>query len=90
MRLAHHLRTDNLYPLTAALVGSVKFLEDVQADFQDLKQADHAYLVMVEWRKRVRNQRGDTSAGRMVTMLQGAKIDHHLVCLVCKAFFSFL
>ena len=90
MRLAYRLRTQNIYPLTKALVESIKFLEDVQADFADLKQAHHAYLVMVEWRKRVCNERGDTSAGRMVTILQDAKIDNHLVCLVCIMFFPIL
>ena len=82
MRLAHHLKAENLYPLTAELLENVKFLEDVKADFADLKQTDHACLVMVEWRKRVRNERGDTSAGRMAKILHDIKIDHHLVCLV--------
>ena len=82
MRLAHLVRTDDLYPLTAELLDNVKYLEDVKTDFSDLRQAEHAFLVMVEWRKRMRNKRGDTSTGRIVEILKGVGIDKHLVCLV--------
>ena len=88
MRLAQRLRTKHLYPLTAGLFESVTYLEDVKADFADLRQADHAYLVMAEWRKRTRNRSRnedrDTTAGKMVKILKDAQIDHHLVCLVCE------
>ena len=86
MRLAHRVRTENLYPLTAELLDNVKYLEDVKTDFSDLRQAEHAYLVMAEWRKRTRNKRGDTSAGRIVEILKGLGIDQHLVCLVRGSF----
>ena len=73
-----------LYPLTAGLLKITNQLDRIKADFPDLEQSDHAYLVMVEWRKETSNQMGDTSAGQMVKLLQKAKIDHHLVCLVCE------
>ena len=83
MRLAQRLKTEHLYPLTAAMLENDKYLDDVKADFADLHQSDHAYLVMAEWRKRTRNREGDTSAGEMVKLLKNLHIDHHLICLVC-------
>ena len=82
MRIAQRLQTKHLYPLTASLLESVAYLDSVKADFSDMRQADHAYLVMAEWRKLTRNDRGDTSAAQIVKYLKDAGIDIHLVCLV--------
>ena len=84
MRIAQRLRTEHLYPLTAGLLSTVKYLDYVKANFADLDHADHAYLVMTEWRKQTKNQRTDrdTTAEKLVKILEEGNIDHHLVCLV--------
>ena len=89
MRLAQRLGTEHLYPLTACLLETVKYLDDVKANFADLTQSDHVYLVMAEWRKRTRNRERDmfTPASKMVRVLEEAKIDHHLLCLVWFFFY---
>ena len=88
IRLAQRLRKEYLYPLTACLFKTVKYLEDVQDDFPDLLQSDRTYLVMAEWRKQMSNRQQkddmkETTAGRIAEILKDADIDHHLVCLVC-------
>ena len=83
LRIANRLRQEHLIPLAAGLLGSVKYLENIQANFSDLRMEEHAYLILAEWRKRTRNQRGNTSAQGIVKILMDVKIDHHLVCLVC-------
>ena len=92
MRIAQRVRTEHLYPLTARLLETVKYLDDVKANFSDLEQADHAYLIMAEWRKRTRNKKSDrnTTAEKMVKIFKEGKIDHHLVCLVCGTLYVVL
>ena len=82
MRIAQRLRTEHLYPLTAGLLETVSYLETIKSDFADLREADHAFLVMAEWRKLIRNERGDTSAAAMVKLLKDANINIHVVCQV--------
>ena len=86
MRIAQRVGTEHLHPMTAGLLETVKYLDDVRANFSDLEQADHAYLVMAEWRKRTRNKKTDrdTTAEKMVKILKEGNIYHHLVCLVCR------
>ena len=79
LRIAQRLRTEHLYPLTAALLETVDYVDDVKADFADLGQAEHAFLVMAEWRRRALNQKRNLTAGQLVEVLTEAKIDHHIV-----------
>ena len=83
MRIAQRVRKEHMHPLTANLLQYVDYLDTVEDDFAELRRADHAFLIMVEWRKRQRIQRRDPTAGVMLQMLKDTDMDHHLVCQVC-------
>ena len=71
-----------MHPMTAQLIQSVDFLYTVEKDYSEMRRADQAFLVMVEWRKRLRYQRIDACAGEMANNLKEADINKHIMCRV--------
>ena len=84
-RLAHHLPPDQSIRITASLFGNTDDGPKVQFEFPELQPADHFLMLMVEWRRRIANRGGATSAATMVEVLQDAEIDKHLMCRVCTS-----
>ena len=82
MRVGIRVKTEHMYPLTAELLESVEYFENLISENQELRQ-NHSFLVMVEWRRRIRNDKADASAGQLADVLKKANIDPHIVCLVC-------
>ena len=82
MKIAQRIREEHMHPLTANLVEYDAYLGTVENNFPDMTRSDHAFLVMVEWRRRLRNERKNATAEKIVEVLKAANIDHHLVCLV--------
>ena len=81
-RLAELLPPTQIIRLTASLFGNVGEDVRIQIDFPDLESADHFLLLMVEWQRRKVNKGMNTTAAAIVSVLQDAEIDCHLVCQV--------
>ena len=84
MRVAQRVRPDFLYPLAANLLDNVEYLEHTKADFAEMKTSETVLLNLVEWKRRVVNERGDISAEALVKIIRDAGLDEHIMCQVCK------
>ena len=84
MRVAQRVGPDSLYPFAANLLENVDYLKETKADFAEMKTSEIVLLNLVEWKRRVINERGDVSAGALVKIIREAEIDEHIMCQVCK------
>ena len=82
MRVARRVRPNSLYPLAANLLVNVDYLEDIKADFAEMKTAEIILLNMVEWKRRLVNERGDVSTRTLIKVIKESEIDEHIMCQV--------
>ena len=88
MRIAVRLSTDDLYPVTARLLGNAHAaIERMERDFPEWRFCDRAFVIMTEWKKLMEDREEKPSADKMAHVFgkigNNTESNKHIVCMVC-------